>query len=70
MIHYRNIYYLICPGARKKFHKIMQQLLFNEILRYIKIHGSLSPPYVFTFNLDLPPMDTGRKLNVFWMFSV
>ena len=70
MIHYPNIYHLICPGAWKKFHKIMQQLFFNEISRYIKIHGSLSPPYFFTFNLDLSPMDAGRKLNIFWMFYV
>ena len=42
------INYLICLGARKAFRKIMQHLLFNEILCYTRIHG-IGPlgPYFF-----------------------
>ena len=49
-------YYLIFSGARKVFHKIMQQLLFNEISRYIEIHGPKPPapsaPILFDIRIN------------------
>ena len=48
------IFYLICLGVRKVFHKIMQKLFFNETSRCITIHGphtsALSAPYFFALD--------------------
>ena len=45
-IHYSNLYFIFhfLIFQQKVFHKIMQQMFFNHISRYIKIHSPYPSP--------------------------